>query len=230
MTNADASPRLTRRADLVAGLAEDRQWDVAIIGGGATGLGVALDAALRGFSVVLIESHDFAKGTSSRATKLVHGGVRYLAQGNMPLVREALHERTHLVAQRAASGPAAGLRDAGLPMVGSPVLRRSASRCTTCWPDRLAWAALNSWAVSRPCSVCPGVQARGLHGRRQVLGRPVRRCTSGAGAGPHGGSARRVAGQLLRGNGSDSRSGHESPAWSARTMKPGRLIRCGRAA
>ena len=90
MTNADASPRLTRRADLVAGLAEDRQWDVAIIGGGATGLGVALDAALRGFSVVLIESHDFASGTSSRATKLVHGGVRYLAQGNLPLVREAL--------------------------------------------------------------------------------------------------------------------------------------------
>ena len=97
MTNADASPRLTRRADLVAGLAEDRQWDVAIIGGGATGLGVALDAALRGFSVVLIESHDFAAGTSSRATKLVHGGVRYLAQGNLPLVREALHERAHLL-------------------------------------------------------------------------------------------------------------------------------------
>jgi glycerol-3-phosphate dehydrogenase len=97
MTNADASPRLTRRADLVAGLAEDRQWDVAIIGGGATGLGVALDAALRGFSVVLIESHDFASGTSSRATKLVHGGVRYLAQGNLPLVREALHERAHLL-------------------------------------------------------------------------------------------------------------------------------------
>jgi glycerol-3-phosphate dehydrogenase len=97
MTIADASPRLTRRADLVAGLAEDRQWDVAIIGGGATGLGVALDAALRGFSVVLIESHDFAAGTSSRATKLVHGGVRYLAQGNLPLVREALHERAHLL-------------------------------------------------------------------------------------------------------------------------------------
>ena len=71
---------------------------MAVIGGGATGLGVALDAAARGFSVVLLESHDFAKGTSSRATKLVHGGVRYLAQGNIALVREALHERSTLLA------------------------------------------------------------------------------------------------------------------------------------
>ena len=67
--------------------------DLAIVGGGATGLGVALDAALRGFSVVLLESHDFAGGTSSRSTKLLHGGVRYLAQGNLALVREALAER-----------------------------------------------------------------------------------------------------------------------------------------
>ena len=72
-------------------------YDVAIIGGGATGLGVALDAAARGFSVVLVEAHDFAKGTSSRATKLVHGGVRYLAQGNIALVREALQERATLL-------------------------------------------------------------------------------------------------------------------------------------
>ena len=72
-------------------------FDLAIVGGGATGLGVALDAALRGFKVVLVESHDFAKGTSSRATKLVHGGVRYLAQGNIALVREALRERTMLL-------------------------------------------------------------------------------------------------------------------------------------
>ncbi len=74
------------------------QWDVAVIGGGATGLGVALDAAARGFRVVLIEATDFAKGTSSRSTKLVHGGVRYLAQGNVSLVREALHERGALLA------------------------------------------------------------------------------------------------------------------------------------
>lgn len=93
----DRGPAPTARQDLLARLAQPMTWDVAIVGGGATGLGVALDAALRGFSVVLVESHDFAKGTSSRATKLVHGGVRYLAQGNVALVREALRERTTLL-------------------------------------------------------------------------------------------------------------------------------------
>jgi glycerol-3-phosphate dehydrogenase len=96
MTTATA-PLPTRRADLLARLAQPHHYDLAVIGGGATGLGVALDAAARGFSVVLVDSHDFAKGTSSRATKLVHGGVRYLAQGNIALVREALHERTTLL-------------------------------------------------------------------------------------------------------------------------------------
>ena len=91
-------PAPTRRKALMDRLAEPHHYDVAVIGGGATGLGVALDAAARGFSVVLVESHDFAKGTSSRATKLVHGGVRYLAQGNISLVREALHERSTLLA------------------------------------------------------------------------------------------------------------------------------------
>ncbi len=93
---ATARPR-RREQDLIARLGERVTYDVAVVGGGATGLGVALDAALRGFSVVLVESHDFAKGTSSRATKLVHGGVRYLAQGNIALVREALRERTTLL-------------------------------------------------------------------------------------------------------------------------------------
>lgn len=94
----DSPPLPTRRADLIERLKASHTYDIAIIGGGATGLGVALDAAARGFSVVVVESHDFAKGTSSRATKLVHGGVRYLAQGNISLVREALHERTRLLA------------------------------------------------------------------------------------------------------------------------------------
>ena len=71
----------------------DQPWDMCIIGGGATGIGVAVDAASRGFSTLLVEQYDFAKGTSSRATKLVHGGVRYLQQGNVKLVTEALHER-----------------------------------------------------------------------------------------------------------------------------------------
>jgi glycerol-3-phosphate dehydrogenase len=68
-------------------------WDIAIIGGGATGVGTALDAASRGYSVVLLERSDFGKGTSSRSTKLVHGGVRYLEQGNISLVMGALRER-----------------------------------------------------------------------------------------------------------------------------------------
>lgn len=68
-------------------------WDIIIIGGGATGLGAALDAASRGYKTILLEQSDFARGTSSRSTKLVHGGVRYLAQGNIALVYEALRER-----------------------------------------------------------------------------------------------------------------------------------------
>lgn len=68
-------------------------WDILIIGGGASGLGAAVEAASRGYKTLLLEAHDYAKGTSSRSTKLVHGGVRYLAQGNVSLVREALHER-----------------------------------------------------------------------------------------------------------------------------------------
>ncbi len=71
-------------------------WDVVVIGGGASGLGAALDAATRGYKTLLLEQHDFAKGTSSRSTKLVHGGVRYLAQGNISLVLEALRERGRL--------------------------------------------------------------------------------------------------------------------------------------
>ncbi|HLR29975.1 MAG TPA: glycerol-3-phosphate dehydrogenase/oxidase [Paenalcaligenes sp.] len=90
-------PHHTDRKQLFAALERFEQVDVVIIGGGATGLGIALDAALRGCSVVLLEAQDFAQGTSSRATKLFHGGVRYLAQGNISLVREALHERSTLL-------------------------------------------------------------------------------------------------------------------------------------
>jgi glycerol-3-phosphate dehydrogenase len=73
--------------------AEKGYWDVIVIGGGATGLGTAVDAASRGYRTLLLERSDFAKGTSSRSTKLVHGGVRYLRQGNISLVLEALQER-----------------------------------------------------------------------------------------------------------------------------------------
>lgn len=83
-----------KREAMIARLGERKEpWDVVVIGGGATGAGVAVDAASRGYSVLLLEREDFGKGTSSRSTKLVHGGVRYLEQGNVSLVMEALKER-----------------------------------------------------------------------------------------------------------------------------------------
>src|SRR6188474_3502437 len=81
-----------KREEMIARL--DREtFDIIVIGGGASGLGVAVDAASRGYRTLLLEGHDFAKGTSSRSTKLVHGGVRYLEQLNFSLVTEALRER-----------------------------------------------------------------------------------------------------------------------------------------
>lgn len=91
-------PLPTQRAELLQRLADTPEFDLAVVGGGATGLGVALDAAARGLRVLLLEARDFAQGTSSRSTKLVHGGVRYLAQGRLPLVHEALRERSLLLA------------------------------------------------------------------------------------------------------------------------------------
>lgn len=84
MNRKDNLERITSRSD---------PWDLVVVGGGATGMGVALDAASRGYDVALLEQSDFGKGTSSRSTKLVHGGVRYLQRGNLSLVIEALKER-----------------------------------------------------------------------------------------------------------------------------------------
>jgi glycerol-3-phosphate dehydrogenase len=84
---------LNRSTLLSRAIARTELWDIVVIGGGATGAGVAVDAATRGYATLLLEQHDFGKGTSSRSTKLVHGGVRYLEQGNVGLVMEALKER-----------------------------------------------------------------------------------------------------------------------------------------
>lgn len=81
------------RSELLQHLDGTEIWDVLVVGGGASGLGVAVDASSRGFKTLLLEQGDFGQGTSSRSTKLVHGGVRYLRQGNVSLVTEALHER-----------------------------------------------------------------------------------------------------------------------------------------
>src|ERR1700716_1136409 len=85
------------RLEMLQQLDKATEWDIVIIGGGATGLGTAVDAASRGYKTLLIEQHDFAKGTSSRSTKLVHGGVRYLEQLNVTLVLDALRERGHML-------------------------------------------------------------------------------------------------------------------------------------
>jgi glycerol-3-phosphate dehydrogenase len=88
------TPPLLHRDSSLQRIADLGQpWDIAVIGGGATGMGIALDAASRNYSVLLVEQNDFGKGTSSRSTKLVHGGVRYLQQGNISLVMQALKER-----------------------------------------------------------------------------------------------------------------------------------------
>lgn len=100
-------PSILNRNRMLERLTSQTQWDLIVIGGGATGLGVAVDAASRGYATLLLEQSDFAKGTSSRSTKLVHGGVRYLAQGDIKLVYDALRERgillqnaPHLVKQQ----------------------------------------------------------------------------------------------------------------------------------
>ncbi len=85
------------REDFLREIGDHREWDVIVAGGGATGLGTALEAVSRGYRTLLLEAEDFAKGTSSRSTKLVHGGVRYLQQGNVKLVLEALRERGRIL-------------------------------------------------------------------------------------------------------------------------------------
>lgn len=117
-----------QRKTLVTQLEATKHWDVIIIGGGATGLGVALDCTTRGYKTLLLEQVDFAKGTSSRSTKLVHGGVRYLAQGNIDLVREALHERglllknaSHLVRNQSFIIPNYGWWDSFFYAIGLKV-------------------------------------------------------------------------------------------------------------
>ncbi len=157
------APLETQRTKLLERLAATRKADLVVIGGGATGLGIALDAALRGLSVVLLEARDFAKGTSSRATKLVHGGVRYLAQGNVALVREALHERRKLLSNA--------------PHLAAPLAFVMPSY--RCWEtpfygiglkayDALAGASGlgdTEWLSTRQALAClPGVKPAGLKG------------------------------------------------------------------
>jgi glycerol-3-phosphate dehydrogenase len=137
------------RSDLTRSLSEARTSDLVVIGGGATGLGVAVDAAARGLSVTLIEAEDFAKGTSSRATKLAHGGVRYLAQGNLKLVREALRERSIL-------------------MRNAPHLVQPLAFVLPVYGERGRW--LDKWFYGSGLVLYDLLAGKAGHGRTEILG------------------------------------------------------------
>lgn len=139
------------------------EWDIIVIGGGATGLGIALDAVSRGYKTLLLEQADFAKGTSSRSTKLVHGGVRYLAQGDIKLVREASIERgllhqnaPHLVKNQTFIVPIYSLWDKLKYTIGLKIYDRIAGKL------RLG----TSHFISRKEALqkMPGIKENGLKG------------------------------------------------------------------
>lgn len=142
---------------------QDKIWDIIIIGGGATGLGAAVDAASRGLSTLLLEQADFAKGTSSRATKLVHGGVRYLAQGDIGLVREALHERglllknaPHLVKNESFIIPNYSWFDGVFYTIGLTIYDLLAGK--------LGFGRAKHISKKETISRLPGIEEKGLHG------------------------------------------------------------------
>lgn len=151
------------RSALLAALRDEAPWDVLIIGGGATGLGIAVDAAARGLRTALIEARDFSSGTSSRSTKLIHGGVRYLAQGNLTLVREALGERARLL----ANAPEL-VRPLEFVVPCYRPFEREFMRVGLGVYDALAGAqgiGPTRWLSRSETLAClPGVRERGLHG------------------------------------------------------------------
>ena len=112
-----------KREEMLARVeARTTPWDIVIIGGGATGMGIAVDAATRGYEVLLLNARISARRTSSRSTKLVHGGVRYLEQGNVTLVMEALQGAWSAAPECATSRPRPRLRRAQLFLVGNAIL------------------------------------------------------------------------------------------------------------
>jgi glycerol-3-phosphate dehydrogenase len=152
------------RADSLARLsAAEEGWDVLVIGGGATGLGIAVDAASRGYRTALLEQHDFAKGTSSRSTKLVHGGVRYLRNGQLGLVRGALRERglmernaPHLVTRQAFVIPSY--------RAGDTLLYGAGLKCYEWLSGGLSFGASRVISAGETTRLLPGLQTQGLRG------------------------------------------------------------------
>jgi glycerol-3-phosphate dehydrogenase len=156
-------------------LALEGDIDVLVIGGGATGLGIAVDAVTRGFRTALVEAGDFAQATSSRATKLVHGGVRYLASGQIHLVYEALHERAvmwrnapHLVHPQAFVMPTYTWHE--LPYYGTGLmllLRYRSDALRLHVRESVTWANANPWSKGDR-SACAEYRDKGFDRQRDV--------------------------------------------------------------
>lgn len=163
MQPAPINDTIVHRASCLEKMAQQDEWDLLIIGGGATGLGIALDAVLRGYKTLLLEGADFAKGTSSRSTKLVHGGVRYLAQGNVTLVREASVERgllcrnaPHLVKDQTFVVPVYSLGQS---------LKYTAGLKLYDWiAGRLGLGSSHFISRKKTAMLLPSVKPEGLHG------------------------------------------------------------------
>lgn len=154
---------MSDRAEILRRLGEQAEWDVLVIGGGATGLGAAVEAASRGYKTVLIERADFAKGTSSRSTKLVHGGVRYLEQMNITLVVDALRERgwmlanaPHLVHDLSFVVPIFDWF--GLPYYGFGL------KVYELLSGKLSLGASRMLSVEQTAEMLPGIRKEGLRG------------------------------------------------------------------
>ncbi len=164
MLNLTAIEKIGNRKNYIAALkANEITWDIIVIGGGATGLGIAMDATARGYKTLLLEQADFAKGTSSRSTKLVHGGVRYLAQGDVKLVREASIERgllhqnaPHLVKNQTFIVPVYTLWDKLKYTIGLKLYDRIAGKL------RLGPSTLIS--KKETLEKMPGIRSKGLQG------------------------------------------------------------------
>jgi glycerol-3-phosphate dehydrogenase len=160
-------PSFSRDAQIEQ-LSSAGQWDIVVIGGGATGVGVAVDAAARGYRVALLEAHDFGKGTSSRSTKLIHGGLRYLKQGRIRLVRDALIERgllcrnaPHLVHPLPTIVPLHSRWEAFYYGIGLKIYERLSGR--------LSLGPSRSLSLDEMRQAIPTIETKGLYGGASYL-------------------------------------------------------------
>ena len=162
ITRSELGP--AQRAEALSRLAEE-EFDVLVVGGGVVGAGAALDAATRGLSVALVEARDYASGTSSRSSKLIHGGLRYLEQLEFGLVREALRERSLILNGSPAPGPAGPVPlPPAAPGLGAALRRQPASRCTTSSAAGTACPAQAPQPRAARCRLFPALRKDALVG------------------------------------------------------------------